>query len=139
MGWERMKSAEERRKEGQIRGFMPFTEGARVIGRLDSFHLKDNGTGFFLLRLTEPATVNVRDEDSKTGQGKASAGDLVGVRKTGATKVIRDLEIGNLVMVTYNQLTEKLTHNPTTGLDENNPYHDISVDVYRPEPTEQVK
>jgi hypothetical protein len=136
MGWERMKSAEERRKDGKIRGFMPFTEGTYVVGRMDSVHLKDNGTGFFLVRLTEPCTVNVRDEDSKTGQGKASVGDLVGVRKTGASKVMRDIPIGTLVMVTYNQLTEKLTHNPATGLDENNPFHDITVDVYRPEPTE---
>ena len=139
MGWERMKSAEERRKDSQIRGFMPFTEGARVIGRLDSVHLKDNGTGFFLIRLTEPTTVNVRDEDANTGQGKASAGDLIGVRKTGATKILRDLELGKLVMVTYNKLTEKLTHNPNTGIDENNPYHDITIDVYQPEPTEAVK
>jgi hypothetical protein len=138
-----MKSAEERRKDGQIRGFMPFVEGAEVKGRIDSIHLKEDGNGgskgFFLIRCTEQCRVNVRDEDNKTGQGVANVGDLVGVRKTGATKVLRDLEIGTLVQVQYLRMTERISHNPNTGADENNPYHDIIVNVYRPEPSEAVK
>jgi hypothetical protein len=33
-------------------------------------------------------------------------------------------------------MTEKLGINPKTKLEENNPYHNITVDVYRPDSQE---
>ena len=133
MGWQRMQSQEEKRKE-RIRGFMPFVEGANVEGKLEAVRLKDDGTGFFLIRATKSCTVNVRaDDESKTGIGKAQIGELVGIRKTGATKVIRDIEIGTLISVTYLGMGERTAVNPKTGLEETNAYHHITVEVYKPE------
>ena len=132
MGWERMKSIEETKRE-RIRGFMPFVEGATVTGTLHDAHIKPDGKGFFVVRLTSPAIVNVQDEESKTGQGKAQVGELVGIRKTGATKVLRDLDKGTLISVTYDHFGERLGINPETRIEENNPYHYISIDVYKPE------
>lgn len=132
MGWERMKSETEKKRE-RIRGFMPFTPDSNVTGKLEKKQLKDDGTGFFIVRLTQPTTVNVQDTESLTGQGKAQIGEIVGVRKTGATKTLRELEIGTLVSVTYIENKERVGINPKTGLEENNPYHHITVDVYRPD------
>ena len=127
-----MKSAEEKKRE-RIRGFMPFTPDANVEGKLEAIKLKEDGTGFFIVRCTKATTVNVQDTDSATGQGKAQIGELVGIRKTGATKIIRDIELGTLISVTYIELKERLALNPKTGLMENNPYHHLTVDVYRPD------
>lgn len=132
MGWERMKSEKEKMHE-RIRGFMPFTPDANVTGTLEKKHLKDDGTGFFIVRLSQPTTVNVQDKESLSGQGKAQIGEIVGVRKTGATKKIRDLELGTLISVTYVDNKEKLGINPKTGLEESNLYHHITVDVFRGE------
>jgi hypothetical protein len=136
MGWERMKSETEKRNE-RIRGFMPFTEGANVEGTLHAIRLKDDDTGFFIIRNTKACTVNVQDAESTSGQGKAQIGELVGVRKTGATKILRDLKLGTLVSVTYKELKQRTGINPKSGLEETNPYHNITVDVYRPENEEE--
>lgn len=133
MGWERMKSQDEFKKftHERIRGFMPFTEGANVEGTLEAIRIKDDGKGFFILRNTKSCVVNVQDADSTTGQGKAQIGELVGIRKTGATKILRDLKQGTLVSVTYLGFIEKVGVNPKTGLEENNPYHHITIDVFK--------
>ena len=136
MGWERMQSTAEqkpRQARERIRGFMPFIEGANVEGTLEAIRIKEDGLGFFIIRAAKSSTVNVQDEDSKTGQGKAQIGELIGVRKTGATKVLAGLKLGTLVSVTYVGLEERLGINPKTKLEENNPYHHIDVDVYSPE------
>ena len=135
--WQRMQSIEEQKKirdsRERIRGFMPFTEGANVEGKLEVVRIKEDGSGFFLVRLTKSAIVSVQDDDSKTGQGKAQIGELVGIRKTGATKVLRDLKIGTLISVTYVALEERTTINPKTHLEETNPYHHIIIEVYKPD------
>jgi hypothetical protein len=134
MGWERMKSREESKKRS-IRGFMPFTPDANIEGTLESIHLRttESGgtTGFFLIQLTKEATVNVRDETSKTGQDVAGIGDLVGVRKTGATKFLRDIKLGTLVSLTYLGMYDRESINPKTGKIETSPYHNIDIEVYR--------
>ena len=139
MAWKRMQSEEEQSRKGtheQIRGFFPFTEDANLEGTLEAVKLKDNGAGFFLVRCTKPSTVNVRDEESKTGQGKAQIGEIVGIRKVGSTKIIASLPIGTLISVTYRQFAEKLNWNPKTQQKENTMYHYIDVDVYEPDDSE---
>jgi hypothetical protein len=135
-----MKSETEKRKtqapQQRIRGFFPFIVGANVEGTLEACKIKDDGRGFFIVKATKSAIVNVQDEDSKTGQGKAQIGELVGIRKTGATKILRDLPLGTLVSVTYVGLEERVGVNPKTQLEENNPYHHITIDVYRPDSQE---
>jgi hypothetical protein len=136
MGWERMKSEQDRKDSQQrerIRGFLPMTEGSQVTGTLEAIRIKPDGRGFFIIRATEPCMVSVQDEESNTTLGKAQGGELIGVRKTGATKVLSELKQGTLVCVTYVELTERLGMNPKTGIQENNPYHHIIVDVYREE------
>jgi hypothetical protein len=137
MGWERMKSEQDRKNESKkqerIRGFMPMSPGAVVTGTLESIKIKPDGKGFFILRADEACTVTIQDEDSNTTLGTAQPGELVGVRKTGATKVLSELDLGTLVCVSYIELTERVGVNPKTKLEENNPYHHITVDVYRPE------
>lgn len=138
MGWERMKSEQDRKTEKnsreRIRGFMPMTPGSVVVGTLEAVRIKPDGKGFFILRADEPCEVSVQDEiSSSTTLGKAKPGDLVGVRKTGATKILSELPQGTLVCVTYVELTERVGLNPKTNQKENNPYHHITIDVYRPE------
>jgi hypothetical protein len=135
MAWERMKSESEKRRQANeaIRGFMPFTLDATVEGTIEKAVIKDDGRGFFILRATAPCTVNVQDKDSKTGQGKAQIGELVGVRKTGATKLLSELQIGTLVSLVYLGMTEHKGLNPKTNLMESNQRHNIAIDVYRPE------
>ena len=113
-----------------IRGFMPFTEGAVVQGILHAICKKPNGTGFFLIKITNPCTVNVLDADSKTGQATAMAGEIVGIRKTGASSVLAELEIGTMVRVTYLELQERTVKVRETGKTEARRYHHIVVDVY---------
>jgi hypothetical protein len=132
MGWNRVEGPKPQTL-GRIRGFMSFTEGSNVEGELVGDRFKPDGRGFYILRATKSATVNVQDADSKTGQGKAQIGELIGVRKTGATKILSDIKLGTLVSVTYVALTERVGINPKTKLEENNPYHNITVDVYQPE------
>jgi len=138
-----MQSVEEQNKlranRERIRGFMPFVEGANVEGKLEVVRIKEDGSGFFLVRLTKSAIVSVQDDESKTGQGKAQIGELVGIRKTGATKVLRDLKIGTLISVTYVSMEERTAVNPKTQKEETNPYHHIVIDVYRPELAEEGK
>lgn len=136
MGWERMKSESDRKKEQnreRIRGFMPMTPGSSVTGVLEAILIKPDGRGFFIVRASEPCMVSVQDNDSNTTIGTAQRGELVGIRKTGATKVISRLNVGTLINVTYVELTERLGINPNTGEQMNNPYHHITVDVYREE------
>jgi len=141
MSWERMKSESEKRPPREpgtkrIRGFFPFIKGENLEGTLEAVRIKDDGRGFFILRATKSALVNVQDDESKTGQGKAQIGEYVGVRKTGATKLLRDLPLGTLVSITYVGLEERLGMNPKTRVEENNPYHHIDIDVYRPDDSE---
>lgn len=135
--WQRMQSVEEQKKlrdnRERIRGFMPFTEGANVEGKLEVVRIKEDGSGFFLIRLTKSAIVSVQDDESKSGQGKAQIGELVGIRKTGATKILRELKIGTLVSISYVELQERTAINPKTHLEETNPYHHIIIEVYRPD------
>jgi hypothetical protein len=139
MGWQRMTSAEEQRKakyeqRERIRGFLPFTEGSQVIGTLEAIRVDNQtGKGFFIIRASEPCTVNVKDADSKTGQGKAVVGDLVGIRKTGATKRLSELPLETLVCVTYIGNEERTSLNPKTKIMETNPYHHLTIDVFKPE------
>ena len=141
MGWERMQSESEKNKNSRpqdkrIRGFFPFVEGANFEGTLEAVRIKDDGRGFFILRATKSALINVQDDESKTGQGKAQIGEYVGVRKTGATKLLRDLPLGTLVSITYIGLEERLGVNPKTHIEESNPYHNIIIDVYNPDSEE---
>jgi hypothetical protein len=137
MAWERMQSETEKKTRPareRIRGFMPFIAGANAEGTLEAIRIKEDGRGFFILRATKSAIVNVQEDDeSKTGQGKAQIGELVGVRKTGATKILKSLKLGTLVSVTYVGLEEHVGMNPVTKQEENNPYHNITVDVYHPD------
>jgi len=137
MGWTRMQSAEEtkRSEHKPIRGFLPFTEGAQVRGLLIGARMRDDGSGkgYFTISAEEPTTINVRDADSKTGQAVCAVGDIVGVRKTGATKVLSKLELGTLVCITYVKFDEKLSLNPKTQQMEAAMYHYVDVDVYQPD------
>jgi hypothetical protein len=92
-----------------------------------------SGKGYYLIRCDSDTTVNVRDVDSKTGQGTAHKGEIVGVRKTGATKILSRLEQGNIVQVTYVKFAEKEGINPKTGVKEAAMYHYVDVDVYQSE------
>ena len=133
--WKRMQSANENRSKEQIRGFLPFTEGAEVQGPIVAARMRDDGSGkgYYLIRTLEPCTVNVRDVDSKTGQAFAKPGELVGVRKTGATKVLSRLPLDTVVKVTYVRWAEKESINPKTKQKEANMYHYVDVDVYAEE------
>ena len=137
MGWERMKSESDRKQESaqveRIRGFMPMTEGSSVVGTLEVVRIKPDGRGYFILRAVESCQVSIKDADSNTTLGWAQKKELVGVRKTGATKVLSELKLGTLVQVTYVEMTERVGTNPKTGEKENNPYHHITVDVFRPD------
>jgi hypothetical protein len=139
MAWQRMQSEQEKRNEEykrrqeQIRGFFPFIVGAVVEGTLEAARIKPDGKGFFLIRATAPCTVNVRDEDSKTGQGTAQPGQLVGIRKTGASKILSEIEIGKLVRIEYLGQEEKMSYNPKTRQQELAMYHNIEVCVYYPQ------
>jgi hypothetical protein len=116
---------------------MPFTTDANVEGRLEEIRInRETNRGYYLLRATKSATVNVQDEDSLTGQGKAQIGEIIGLRKTGATKVLSDLAIGTLVSVTYLGMEDREGLNPRTGKIEMHPYHNLSIDVYKPESEE---
>jgi len=97
--WTRIE-AEKEKEQNPIRGFMPFTEGASVEGTLHAACIKPDGRGFFLLRATRPSTVNVRDVESKTGQALCAEGDIIGIRKTGATAVLYDIPLGTRLAVT---------------------------------------
>lgn len=138
MSWERVESKQKPTKARErIRGFMPFTTDANVEGRLEEIRInRETNRGYYLLRATKSATVNVQDEDSLTGQGKAQIGEIIGLRKTGATKVLSDLAIGTLVSVTYLGMEDREGLNPRTGKIEMHPYHNLSIDVYKPESEE---
>jgi hypothetical protein len=145
MGWNRMQSESERKNQNarkpqeQIRGFLPFEPGMELQGTLEAIKVKDTGKGFFIIRATAACTVNVKAEDaSPTGRGTAKVGDLVGVRKTGATKILSELKLGTLVSIYYSGLTERTSFNPHTKQMETAPYHDLTIDVYTPD-TEEVK
>jgi hypothetical protein len=62
-----------------------------------------------------------------------SAGDVVGVRKTGATKVLSKIPLGTMVRVTYEKFAERTALNPQTQKLETAMYHYVSVDVYEQE------
>jgi hypothetical protein len=140
MGWQRMKSTEEIRRSEHtpIRGFLPFTEGAQVQGELIGSRMREDGSGkgYYTIRAEAPTTINVRDADSKTGQAVCAIGDVVGIRKTGATKVLSKLEIGTRVCVTYVRFAEKQSLNPKTQQMEAAMYHYVDVDVYQPDEKE---
>jgi hypothetical protein len=129
-----MQSNEETRKD-QIRGFLPFSEGARVSGELIAAKMRDDGSGkgYYLIRCDSDTIVNVRDVESKSGQGTARAGEIVGVRKTGATKILSRLMEGDRVQVTYIKFAEKEGINPKTGIKEAAMYHYVDIDVYQSE------
>jgi hypothetical protein len=130
MAWSRMQSETERKPQLPIRGFLPFSEGATVSGELVALRLKEEGRGYALIRTEHELTVNVRDVESKTGQGQAIVGDIVGIRKTGATKRLWELPVGTKVRVIYLSLSEKTALNPKTKMMETNPYHEIAIDVW---------
>lgn len=126
MGWKALNDEQKKR----VRGFMSFTEGSRVVGMLDSAHIKPDNSGYFVLRLTEASKIAVKDDSAPSGLAMAASGELVGVRKTGATKRLRDLPLGTLVSLTYVGFQERTALNPKTQLMETNPYHYIDIDVY---------
>jgi hypothetical protein len=130
MGWSRMRSESERKPTLQIRGFLPFSEGATVEGELVALRLKEESRGYALIKTTHPLTVNVRDTESKTGQGQAEEGDIIGVRRTGATKRLWDLPIGSRVRITYLKAGERTAVNPKTKVLETNLYHEIAIDIW---------
>ena len=132
--WERIES---KQKPGatreRIRGFMSFTPESNVTGTIEAVRVKENGKGYFLIRATKATLVNVQDDDSLTGQGKAQIGELIGIRKTGATKVLSEFALGTLVSVTYIEMTEKPSFDPKLKQIVQCPFHNISIDVFRPE------
>ena len=138
-----MQSIEEQKKarpqRERIRGFMPFVKDANVEGTIEVIRIKEDGSGFFLIRATKASMVSVQDDESLTGLGKAQIGELIGIRKCGATKMLASLKIGTLISVTYVELRERTALNPKTKQEETNPYHHITIDVYRPEFGEEGK
>jgi hypothetical protein len=135
MAWERVEAQPRAQKaHDRIRGFMPFMEGCNVEGKLETVRInKKTNKGYYLIRATKSATVNVQDEDSLTGMGKAQVGELIGIRKTGATKVLTNIPLGALVSVTYIRLEEREGTNPKNGQLEMHPYHCIDIDVFKRE------
>ena len=138
MAWERVEAVQTPTKARErIRGFMPFTQDANVEGKLEAIRInRETNKGYYLIRATKSAIVNVQDEDALTGQGKAQIGELVGVRKTGATKVLTEIPLGTLVSLTYIGMEDREGRNPKTGKLEMHPYHNLSIDVYKPETQE---
>jgi hypothetical protein len=132
--WKRVTDDNSPRKPS-FRGFLPFTEGASIEGTLEAAKLKTDGSGkgYFLIKAHMPTKINVLDTDSKTGQAMCSAGDVVGVRKTGATKVLSKIPLGTMVRVTYEKFAERTALNPQTQKLETAMYHYVSVDVYEQE------
>jgi hypothetical protein len=134
MAWQRMKSEEETKRE-TMRGFFPFTMGNQLTGILHAVKVDPKTKrGFFIIRAEEPCVVNVRDtEESKTGQAEAVKGELVGIRKTGATAYLASLKIGTMVRITYNGTKPHTGFNQRTGKMETTNMHDFSIDVYVPD------
>ena len=135
MAWERVEAQPRAQKaHDRFRVFMPFMEGCNVEGKLETVRInKKTNKGYYLIRATKSATVNVQDEDSLTGMGKAQVGELIGIRKTGATKVLTNIPLGALVSVTYIRLEEREGTNPKNGQLEMHPYHCIDIDVFKRE------
>jgi hypothetical protein len=131
MGWNRMQSEQERKPQQSIRGFLPFTEGSTIEGELIAVRTKEEGRGYALIRANHPLVCNVRDAESKTGQGNAVAGDVIGIRKTGATKRLWELPIGSRIRVTYVKAGERTQMNPKNQQMETNLYHEIAIDVWQ--------
>jgi hypothetical protein len=130
MAFQRMKSEQESKpKHKQIRGFLSFTPGSAIEGYLTAAVLKENGTGFFLVQLTQPATLNVRDKDSLTGQAEAQPGEIAGVRKTAATRTLADIEIGTKVRVEFVETERRTSKDKVTGQAKTHDYHRLYVDV----------
>lgn len=127
-----------RQKREEMRGFLPFEKRASILGTLHACRIATEGDkkgkGFFMIRAVEPCMVNVRDADCPTGQAMAQPGELVGVRKTGATKRLVELPLGTMVRITYMRFTERESLNPDTHFIENHPYHDIEILVYKEVP-----
>jgi hypothetical protein len=136
MAWQRMHSEEETKRE-TMRGFFPFSIGNQLTGTLHAVKVDPKTKrGFFIIRAEEPCTVNVRDtEESKTGQAEAVKGELIGVRKTGATAYLASLKIGTMVRIIYNGTKPHTGFNQKTGKMETTNMHDISIDVYVPDTT----
>jgi hypothetical protein len=130
MAWSRMKSENERKSTTQIRGFLPFTEGAVLEGELVACRTKEDSRGYALIKCNHELTVNVRDTESKTGQGQAVPGDIIGIRRTGATKRLWELSPGTIVRIEYLKLGERTALNPKTQQMETNSYHEIAIDVW---------
>jgi hypothetical protein len=126
---------EDVRKDGKpvqykLSGFMPFTVDTVINGTLVESKVADDGKGFFILRLSEPATVNIRE--SATGQGQANIGEYVGVRKTGATACLASLPAGTEVRITYRGMKEH-RFTQEDGSIVNTYRHDIRVERKRSE------
>lgn len=130
MSFTRMQSESEKKpKNKQIRGFLSFTQGSVVEGYLAAIKLKDDGPGFFLIELTEPTVLNVRDKESLTGQAEAQPGEIAGIRKTAATKSLADVPIGTLVRVEFVETERRTSTNPVTKETKTHDYHCLYVDV----------
>jgi len=137
MGWTRMQAEEERRPQ-TMRGFWQFILGNEIVGRLRAIKVKDN-RGFYIIEYDASASgdackINLRQDDvSTTADGEAKDGELVGVRKVGATKRLSELPIGTLIRMVYNGTKSHTGVNRETGVVETNQAHDITIDVFKEE------
>jgi hypothetical protein len=136
MSWEQVNTvqSEPNKTRERIRGFLPFTESSNVEGTLEAVRInRDTNKGYYLIRATKASIVNVQDADSLSGQGKAQIGELVGVRKTGATKVLSRFPMGTLLSITYVGMQEKESRDPKNGVVSMCPYHNLTIEVYKEE------
>ena len=125
--WSPLKTTENLEK---IEGFLPFTPGSYVIGKLIKSVMKDEKHGFLILKTLARTTVNVdarHDPGNKTGQAEVDAGALVGVRATHATKALQhdNRMIGKIFKITFIETQEKINkENKQPYL-----YHNLTVEI----------
>lgn len=131
--WSRMKSENER--PSKMRGFFQYVEGSKIAGILVRKNIKPDGSGYFVVRVTEDEGIAInlpREDPDPTGKAIAKVGDLVGIRKCGALRPLLDLPDGTLVRLEYLGMEER-EYIGEDGIKDTAMAHKFDISVWQDE------